>query len=75
MRQKIREDKGDTCDPICWSDIESNDEWITEKEERWLLIDASWMDINECFTFEEGAPSKKRKGGICLKLQALYILH
>ena len=32
MRQKCREEKGDTYDPICLLDIESDDEWIIEKE-------------------------------------------
>jgi len=63
MRQKSREEKGETYDPICLSDIESDDEWITEKENPCLPIDSSWMDIHECFDVEEGAPSKKRKRG------------
>ncbi|XP_027942227.1 uncharacterized protein LOC114195971 [Vigna unguiculata] len=63
MRQKVREEKGDTYDPICLSDIESDDEWITEKEDPCLPNDVSWMDIHESFTLEEGAPSKKRKRG------------
>ncbi|XP_027338045.1 uncharacterized protein LOC113851979 [Abrus precatorius] len=69
MRQKCREEKGETYDPICLSNIESNDEWIVEKEDPCLPNDASWMDINECFTFEEGASSKKRKRGICADLE------
>ena len=32
-RQKIREEKRETYDPICLSDMESDDEWITEREE------------------------------------------
>jgi len=64
MRQKDREEKWDTYDPICLSDIESNDEWITENESLCLPKDVSWMDIHESFTLEEGAPSKKRKRGI-----------
>ncbi|XP_057432600.1 uncharacterized protein LOC130725380 [Lotus japonicus] len=65
MRQKTREEKGDNYDPICLSDIESDDEWITEKETPCLPGpgDDSWMDIHESFTLEEGAPSKKRKRG------------
>ncbi|XP_028753001.1 uncharacterized protein LOC114712623 [Neltuma alba] len=63
MRQKIREEKGETYDPICLSDIESDDEWITEKENPCLPVDGSWMDIHESFTLDEGAPSKKRKRG------------
>ncbi|XP_028803194.1 uncharacterized protein LOC114758322 [Neltuma alba] len=63
MRQKIREEKRETYDPICLSDIEFDDEWITEKENPCLPVDGSWMDIHESFTFDEGAPSKKRKRG------------
>ncbi|XP_028801483.1 uncharacterized protein LOC114756714 [Neltuma alba] len=63
MRQKIREEKGETYDPICLSDIESDDEWITEKENPCLPVDGSWMDIHESFTLDEGALSKKRKRG------------
>ena len=69
MRQKRKEEKGDTYDPICLSDIESDDEWITEKEDPCFPVDASWMDIHECFTLDEGAPSKKRKRGIFLELK------
>ncbi|XP_057452324.1 uncharacterized protein LOC130744151 [Lotus japonicus] len=63
MRQKTREEKGDNYNPICLSDIESDYEWITEKETSCLPNDDSWMDIHESFTLEEGAPSKKRKRG------------
>jgi hypothetical protein len=66
MRQKSREEKGETYDPICLFDIELDDEWITEKEDPCLPIDSSWMDIHESFGFEEGAPNKKRKRGIWL---------
>jgi len=62
LRQKSKE-KGETYDPICLSDIESDDEWITKKENPCLHIDSSWMDIHECFDDEEGAPNKKRKRG------------
>lgn len=68
MREMVREEKGDTYDPICLFDIESDDEWITKKD-LFLPIDASWMDIHESFTLEEGAPSKKRKRGIFLTLK------
>lgn len=63
MRLKSREEKGDTYDPICLSDIESDDEWITEVEDPCLPVDTSWMDVHESFTLEEGAPIKKRKRG------------
>nr|KYP34797.1 hypothetical protein KK1_044202 [Cajanus cajan] len=69
MRQNSREENGDTYDPICLSDIESDDEWITEKENPCLPIDASWMDVHECFGVDEGAPKKKRKRGNYLYLK------
>ncbi|GMP94027.1 hypothetical protein CsSME_00043637 [Camellia sinensis var. sinensis] len=43
--------------------MESNDEWITKKEDPCLPEDHSWMDIQECFEDDEGATSKKRKRG------------
>ncbi|XP_029128430.1 uncharacterized protein LOC114916238 [Cajanus cajan] len=63
MRQNSREENGNNYDPIYLSDIESVDEWITEKDNRCLPIDASWMDVYECFGVDEGAPNKKRKRG------------
>ncbi|XP_028115745.1 uncharacterized protein LOC114313574 [Camellia sinensis] len=64
LRQIKRQERGETCDPICLSDMESDDEWITEKEDPCLLEDHSWMDIQECFKDDEGATSsKKRKRG------------
>jgi len=73
LRQKVREEKGDTYDPICLSDIESDDEWITEKESPYLPNDVSWMDIHESFTLEEEAPSKKRKRCIYLNRKTYTI--
>ncbi|RDX60943.1 hypothetical protein CR513_60875, partial [Mucuna pruriens] len=61
MRQKSREDKGDTYDLICLFDIKSNDEWITKKENPCLLIDALWMDVHECFDIDEEASSKEER--------------
>ncbi|KAF5940652.1 hypothetical protein HYC85_021819 [Camellia sinensis] len=44
--------------------MESDDEWITEKEDPCLPEDHSWMDIQECFEDDKGATSsKKRKTG------------
>ncbi|WOK92884.1 hypothetical protein Cni_G01576 [Canna indica] len=48
--------------------MESDDEWITEREEPCLHDlelqgDKSWMDVQECFNIEEGAPNRKRKRG------------
>ncbi|KAF7821916.1 adenylate kinase isoenzyme 6-like protein HBR1-like [Senna tora] len=61
--QKQREEKGNSYDPISLSDLESDDEWITEQEEPCLMEGGSWMDVQECFNIDEGAPSKKRKKG------------
>ena len=72
-RQKIKEEKRETYDPICLSDMESDDEWITEREEPCLSDleleegDKSWMDVQECFNIEEGAPNRKRKRGRIMK--------
>ncbi|XP_061357381.1 uncharacterized protein LOC133301719 [Gastrolobium bilobum] len=63
MRQKEREKKGDTYDPICLSDLESDDEWIAEQEEPCLMDGDSWMDIQDSFNIEEGDQNKKRKRG------------
>ena len=49
MRQKYRDEKGETHDPVCLSNIELDDEWITKKEGPCLTIHASWMTIHECF--------------------------
>jgi len=53
----------DTYDLICLSDMESDDEWITEKEDLCLPNDVSWMDIHEYFTLKERTSSNKRKRG------------
>ncbi|XP_050217659.1 uncharacterized protein LOC126668510 [Mercurialis annua] len=57
LRQAKREKYGETYDPICLSDMESDDEWITEIEESCLSEDNSWMDVNECFDDDEGLAS------------------
>jgi len=49
---KLREEKRKSQqheDVICLSDIESDDEWIAEKEEPLLPEDTSWMDMEEIF--------------------------
>ncbi|KAL4652193.1 hypothetical protein ACB092_01G215900 [Castanea dentata] len=61
LRQIKREESGDSYDPICLSDMESNDKWITEKEEPCLPEDTSWMDIHEYFEVDEEGYSRKRK--------------
>lgn len=63
MRLQKRKDKGETYDPICLSDMESDDEWITETEDACLPGDVSWMDIHECFKEDEGTSNNKRKRG------------
>lgn len=42
--------------------MESDDEWITEKEDPVLPVDNSWMDIEECFK-DDGMVGRKRKRG------------
>ncbi|KAK4255985.1 hypothetical protein QN277_008908 [Acacia crassicarpa] len=61
--QKQREEKGDTYDPICLSDLDSDEEWITEQEDPCLMEGEFWMDIHECFNVDEGDQSRKRKRG------------
>ncbi|KAG5515997.1 hypothetical protein RHGRI_036889 [Rhododendron griersonianum] len=61
--QKKREENGDAYDPICLSDMESDDEWITEREDPCLPLDPSWMDMNECFEVNEGETSRKGRRG------------
>ncbi|KAG5560764.1 hypothetical protein RHGRI_003943 [Rhododendron griersonianum] len=63
LRQKKREENGDAYDPICLSDMESDDEWITEREDPCLPLDPSWMDMNECFEVNEGETSRKGRRG------------
>ncbi|CAK9176085.1 unnamed protein product [Ilex paraguariensis] len=64
MRQLKRQEKNETYDPICLSDMESDDEWIIESEDPCLPEDNSWMDVHECFQLDESASSsKKRKRG------------
>ncbi|KAG5562353.1 hypothetical protein RHGRI_005178 [Rhododendron griersonianum] len=63
LRQKKREENGDPYDPICLSDMESDDEWITKREDPCLPLDPSWMDMNECFEVNEGETSRKGRRG------------
>lgn len=46
--------------------MESDDEWITEKEDPVLDNDMSWMDLGECFvdTSHEGTSRQDRRRGI-----------
>lgn len=63
MRLKKRQERGNSFDPICLSDVESNDEWIIEKVDPCLPKDTSWMDVHECFQVDEGTNTNKRKRG------------
>ena len=62
-RHKKRILENELYDPICLSDLEFDDEWITDKEDPVLRVDNSWMNVSECFEVEEGESSKKRKRG------------
>ena len=62
-RHKKRILENELYDPICLSDLESDDEWITEKEDPILPEHNSWMNVNKCFEVKEGESRKKRKGG------------
>ncbi|KAI3845230.1 hypothetical protein MKX03_024888 [Papaver bracteatum] len=60
---KIKEQR-DSYDPICLSYMESDDEWITEKDDASLQPDPTWMDVHDCFQITEvEANKKKRKRG------------
>ncbi|MCL7025454.1 hypothetical protein MKW94_003774 [Papaver nudicaule] len=59
-----RKAEGDSYDPICLSDLESDDEWIAEEEDSNSQRDPTWMDVHECFQLTEAqALKKKRKRG------------
>lgn len=71
QRHKKRVARGESYDPISLSDMESDDEWITEKEDPVIPLDLAWMDTNvvDCFQVEEIGESsqkaqKKKKRGI-----------
>ncbi|XP_026383500.1 uncharacterized protein LOC113279002 [Papaver somniferum] len=60
-----QEGKGDSYDPICLSDEESDDEWITEKDGASFQTDPTWMDVHDWFQITEvEANKKKRKRGL-----------
>ncbi|WRX09319.1 hypothetical protein QQP08_001806, partial [Theobroma cacao] len=56
LRQSKRIKKCETYNPICFSDMESNNEWITEMEDPCLPQENSWM---ECFEDEGLSLAKK----------------
>ncbi|XP_039123453.1 uncharacterized protein LOC120260074 [Dioscorea cayenensis subsp. rotundata] len=70
LRQEKREKRGETYDPICLSDMEGDDEWITEVEDACLPQDNSWMDMNECFEDDGvlGSNNKRKREPRNLKL-------
>ncbi|KAF7146530.1 hypothetical protein RHSIM_Rhsim04G0154000 [Rhododendron simsii] len=43
--------------------MESDNEWITEREDPCLPLDPSWIDMNECFEVNEGETSRKGHRG------------
>ncbi|KAI3883640.1 hypothetical protein MKX03_016322 [Papaver bracteatum] len=58
------QEQGDSYDPIYLSSMESDDEWITEKDDPTLERDNTWMDMHECFQITAAeANKKKRKRG------------
>jgi hAT family C-terminal dimerisation region len=77
-RQREREKQGDHYDPISLSDMESDDEWITEKEAPTLANEASdfsWMEISDCLREDEGGSGscKKKKRGIIVKYLIMFL--
>ena len=43
--------------------MDSDDEWITEKEDACLSEDTTWMDLDGCFELEQGTSGTKKKKG------------
>ncbi|KAI3865749.1 hypothetical protein MKX03_025495 [Papaver bracteatum] len=41
--------------------MESDDEWITEKDNPTLERDPTWMDVHECFQITEAEANKKKR--------------
>ena len=72
MRLQEREEKGENYDPFCLSDLESDDEWITEREDPALPADVSWMDIHEAFEGGEGSTKKEKKRGNIYQFKYFY---
>jgi len=46
MRQKVREENKNTYDPVCLSDIESNNKWITENDDKHRRMYYRWIYMN-----------------------------
>ena len=53
--------EGESYDPISLSDMESNNDWITEREDAVLPKEMAWMNVNECFEIQEGESSRKKE--------------
>ncbi|XP_012848004.1 PREDICTED: uncharacterized protein LOC105967965 [Erythranthe guttata] len=62
-RHQKRVKDGEFYDPISLSDMESDNEWITEREDPTLPENTYWLDINKCFQLENGESSKRKKRG------------
>ena len=58
-----KKDKCETYDPISLSNMESDDEWITKREDAVLPEDITCMNVSDFFDIEEGESSWKRKRG------------
>ena len=54
---------GESYDPISLLDMESDDDWITKKENVVLPEEMTWMNVNECFEIQGGESSRNRKRG------------
>ena len=73
LRHAKRQQREELYGPICLSDLELDDEWITEREDAHLSDDCSWMDVQECFIVDEGSSiNKRRKRGIMYIITSLY---
>lgn len=71
LRQKMRDEKGDTYDLLCMGDVEFNDGWITKTEDSCPPTDISWKDIHE--HFEGQASGQKKKRDIMLMLLTSFL--
>ena len=62
-RHQRRIIEGESYDPISLSDMESDDDWITERKDAVFPEEMTWMNVNEYFEIQEGESSRKRKRG------------
>ena len=49
---RLRERRKQNVDPILVDEIDSNDEWIAEKENLLLPLDLCWLEDNELFNVD-----------------------